>query len=192
MIKMNSESSCEIYQGFEVPESVLLRREQVNKYGSVPGLDDSELADPNELERQVYLEEFGPVLALPVKGRDGIRPDIDEDGSIDWGAFGSVDFDRYCGGFDRVRYKADKLREHMKDVLIIASIVKSRLPVKAAYLVLKYIKLGLIGLDDVVNNDMLALARLYLRIERLRGEIRQLERASEARSRRQMTRLFGA
>jgi hypothetical protein len=186
------ETSCEICQGFEVPESVLLRRDQVNKYGSVQGLDDSELADPYELERQVYLEEFGPVLALPVKGRDGIRPEMDESGNIDWGAFGSVDFDRYCDGFDKIRYKADKLKEQVKDVLIIARIVKGRLPMKAAYLVLKYIKLGLIGLDDVVNGDMQALVRLYLRVERLQGEIRQLERAGEARRRRQMVRLFGA
>ena len=34
---------------------------------------------------------------------------VDESGGFDWGAFGSVDFDRYCGGYDKVRYKADKL-----------------------------------------------------------------------------------
>ncbi len=189
---MDSELSCEICQGFEVPESVLLRKELGNKYGSVSGLDDSELADPDELERQVFMQEFGPVLALPVKGRSTIRPEMDESGNVDWGAFGSVDFERYCGGFDKVRYKVDKLKEQMKDVLIIASIVKSRLPIKAAYLVLKYLKLGLIGLDDVVSNDMLALARLYLRVERLRGEIRQLERAGQAWRQLQMVRLFGA
>jgi hypothetical protein len=190
---MNSESSLLVYQGFEVPESVLLKREQVNKYGSVPGLDDSELADPDELERQVYMQELGPVLALPVKGgKSWIEPVVDESGGVDWGAFGSVDFDRYRGGFDKVRYKADKLKEQKKDLLIIASIVKERLPQKASYLVMKYLKMGIIGLENIVNADMLALARLYLRIERLRGEIKQLERASEARRQRHMIRLFGA
>jgi hypothetical protein len=189
---MNSESSLLVYQGFEVPESVLLRKEQDNKYGSVPGLDDSELADPDELERQVYMQEFGPVLALPVEGKSVIRPEIDESGNVDWGAFGSVDFDRYRGGFDKVRYKADKLKEQKKDLLIIASIVKERLPQKASYLVIKYLKMGVIGLEHIVNPDMLALARLYLRIERLRGQIRQLEMASEARRQRQVIRLFGA
>ena len=63
---MDNESIIEISHGVEVPESVLLRRELVNKYGSVPGLDDSELADPDELERQVFVQEFGPLLALPV------------------------------------------------------------------------------------------------------------------------------
>jgi hypothetical protein len=190
---MDSESRFEIGQDIEVPESVLLRRDQVNKYGSVPGLDDSELADPDELERLVFMQEFGPVLALPVKGgKSWIEPVVDESGGVDWGAFGSVDFERYSGAFDKVRYKADKLKEQKKDLLIIASIVKERLPGKAKYMVIKYLKMGIIGLEHIVNADMLALARLYLRIERLRGEIRQLERASEARRQRQLIRLFGA
>jgi hypothetical protein len=190
---MNSESSFVVCQGVEVPESAVLRREQGNKYGSVPGLDDSELADPDELERQVFVQEFGPVLALPVKGdKDGIRPVVDEGGGVDWGVFGSVDFERYCGGFDKVRYKADKLREQVKDVLIMVSIVKERLPEKARYLVMKYLRMGIIGLEHIANADMLALARLCLRVERLRGEIRQLERVSEARRQRQMERWFGA
>ena len=76
----------------EVPESALLRRDRGNRYGSVPGLDDSELADPDELERQVLRQEFGPVLALPVKGNgSSIRPVVDEAGGVDWGAFGTVD-----------------------------------------------------------------------------------------------------
>jgi hypothetical protein len=189
---MDSESRFEISQGVEVPESVLLKREQVNKYGSVSGLDDSELADPDELERQIFMQEFGPVLALPVVAKSEIRPEMDESGNIEWGAFGTVDFNRYCGGYDKVRYKADKLREQKKDLLIMVGIVKERLLGKAKYMVIKYLKMGIIGLEHIVNADMLALARLYLRIERLRGEIKQLERASEVRRKRQMIRLFGA
>lgn len=61
-----------------VAESALLRRERRDRYGSVPGLDDSELADPNELERQVLRQEFAPVLALPVSGgKCFMRPNID-------------------------------------------------------------------------------------------------------------------
>jgi hypothetical protein len=164
-----------------------------HKYGSVPGLDDSELADPDELERQVFMQEFGPVLALPVKGRmSWIEPVVDESGGVDWGAFGTIDFERCSGGFDKVRYKVDKLREQVKDLLITVSIVKERLPEKARYLVMKYLKMGVVGLEHIVNGDMLALARLCLRVERLRGEIELLERAGEARRQRQMERLFGA
>jgi len=189
---MDSESRFEIGQGDQVAESVLLRRELGNKYGSVTGLDDSELADPDELERQVFMQEFGPVLVLPVEGKSEIRPEMDESGNVEWGAFGTIDFDRYRGGFNRVRYKADKLREQKKDLLIMVGIVNERLPGKAKYMVLKYLKMGIIGLEHIVNADMLALARLYLRVERLRDEIRQMERASETRRKRQMIRLFGA
>ena len=181
----------EAYKINDVPVSALLSVQRDNKYGSVPGLDDAELADPFELEREVMLEEWGPVLALPVKGgKNWIGPVVDESGGVDWGAFGTVDFERYSGGFDRVRYKADKLREQLKDLLIMVSVVAERLPGKAKYLVLKYLKMGVVGLGHISNADMLALARLYLRVERLRGDIRQLETASEARERRRLERLF--
>ena len=98
-----------------VPESVLLRIERDMGYGSVPGLDDDELASPAELERWVMIQEWGPILALPAGGQQGgIRPEVDESGYIDWGAFGTVDFDRLRPPFDRARYKADKLREELQ------------------------------------------------------------------------------
>jgi len=142
----------EIYKIDDAPVSALLSVQRDNKYGSVPGLDDTELADPFELEREVMLEEWGPVLALPVKGRKRwIGPVVDESGGVDWGAFGTVDFDRYAGGFDKLRYKADKLREQMKDRLIMVSIVAERLPDKAKYLVLKYLRMGVVGLGHISN-----------------------------------------
>ena len=171
--------------GIEVPESVLLRRLRPNKYGSVPGLDDSELADPDELERQVLRQEFGPVLALPVKANKScIRPEVDESGNVDWGAFGTVDFDRYRQQFDKLRYKADKVAEKRKDVLIMFGIVNERIKAWAKYLVLKYLRMGIIELEHVVDNDMLALARLYLRAERMRKEIAELLEAGERRRQR--------
>jgi hypothetical protein len=163
-----------------VAESALLRRECKNRYGSVPGLDDSELADPNELERQVLRQEFAPVLTLPLSGgKRSMRPNIDQDGSIDWGAFGTVDFDRCSGGFDKVRYKAEKVREQLKDLLIIFSIVNERIETRAKYLILKYLRMGIIELEHIANSDMLALARLYLRTRSMRKEIAELWEASE-------------
>jgi len=127
-----------------VAESALLKRERKNRYGSVAGLDDSELADPDELERQVYRQELAPVLALPVQGsRCSIRPAIDEDGSVSWGAFGTVDFERMYP-FNKVLYKADKLHEQLKDILIRFSIVNERLKTMAKYTVLNRLNRGII------------------------------------------------
>ncbi len=160
-----------------VAESVLLKRERKDRYGGVPGLDESELANPDELERQVYREELAPILALPVQGnRSSIRPAIDEDGSLDWGAFGTVDFEKMYP-FNKVLYKADKLREQLKNVLIMFSIVNERLKPWAKYMVLKYLKMGIIELEHIVDNDMRALGRLHLRIWRLRKQIAELRQA---------------
>jgi len=189
---MDDETNMEVYGGIVVPASALLRRDRGNRYGSVPGLDDSELADPDELERQVLREEFGPVLALPVKAsRSGIRPEVDENGNLDWGAFGTVDFDRYSGGFDKARYKADKIREQLDDLRIMFSIVSDRIKAEAKYMVLKYLRMGIIRLEHIVNDDMLALARLYLRAKRLQEEIADLRQASERRRQRQAAALWG-
>ncbi len=164
--------------GIEVPESVLLQREQGSKYGSVPGLDSKELVDPDELEKQVYAEMFGPVLQLPVQGpRSSFQPNVDEADRLDWGAFGTIDFQR-LHPFDKARYKADKLREQLKNVLIMLSIVKDRLPGTAKYLVLKYLKQGVIGLEHIANDNMLSVAKWYLRARRLQQEIGELQEAS--------------
>jgi hypothetical protein len=169
------EDECEVD---DVPVSPLFSEERRNRYGSVPGLDDEELAEPWELERQVFLDEWGPVLALPVRTRRGwIQPGYDEDFGIDFGAFASVDFDRIRPEFDKALYKADKLKEQRRDVLIIMSIVKERLP-KARYKVLKLLQQGIIELEDIQNEDMRGYARLYLRALRLQKQIAELREAS--------------
>jgi hypothetical protein len=54
----------------DVPVSPLLSTERRKPYGGVPGLDDEELADPVELEQQVELHDWEPILRLqPEKDR---------------------------------------------------------------------------------------------------------------------------
>ena len=175
---MYEQAKLVLYEDVVVAESALLKRERKDRYGGVAGLDDSELANPDELERQVYKEELAPILALPVQGKKySLRPTIDEDGSVCWGAFGTVDFERMYP-FNKVLYKADQLREQLKNVLIMFSIVNERLEPKAKYTVLKYLKMGIIKLEHIADNDMRALGRLYLRIRRLRKQIAELREAA--------------
>ena len=153
----------------------LIQVERQSGYGSVPGLDDSELADPVELERQVFMQEWGPVLALPVLGsRSGFHPGHDECGRLDWGAFGTVDFERLYGSFDKARYKADKLREELRRTLITLSIVSERLPGNAKYQVLKLLDMGIIDFNHIVSEDMQAIVRRHVQAKRLQEEIRDL------------------
>ena len=176
-----------VYEQVVVPESSLLKRERSNRYGSVPGLDDEELANPDELERCVMRAEWGPVLALPVKDRKGwIQRNIDEDGRIDFGAFATVDFDRHRPSLDKARFKADKLKEQLRDLVIMISIVNERIEGKAKYKVLKYVKMGIMEVDDISNWDLWHLANFYLRALRLRKEIVELKEASRRRKEKQL------
>ena len=164
------------YRGVVVPESVVVRLKRRDKWGSVPGLDDEELAHPDELERQVLRHEFREVLALP-------RPPGAGEEGLDRSAFGSVDFERTRPGAGTSREKADELREQLKSKLIMLAIVKERLPSKAS-LVLKYLRMGIIDLEHIASVDMLAAARLYLQARRLQKELWQLQEASRKRKER--------
>ena len=164
--------------------------EKKNKYGSIPDLPDDELANPEELERQVFLQDWGPILELPIQGGNPIKPNIDEYFGVDWGAFATVDFERTMPRFDKLRYKEDRLREELKDVLIMVGTAVRHVRVDARRLVLRHLRLGAITLDDIVDTDMLVLARLYLRVWRIQDEMTRLTKASARRRRRAYARLF--
>ena len=173
MKKHNNEIESAPIEGIPVPAALKILRP--DRYGTVDGLDEDELANPAELERQVYQKEYGPILALPVKHKwHGPRPEMDEDGHIGWGAFGSIDFSRLTTEFNKARYKADKLQDDFESEVIMVSIIKERIPGREKYLILKHLKMGIIDLDHIENHDMHALARHCLRAWRLQKEIQSL------------------
>lgn len=186
---MNEQKTVETYQGIVVPEPVPVKVEKKDKWGHVPGLDDEELASPEELERAVLRAEWGPVLALPVQGKGSFRPDVDEDGFV-FGAFASVDFERVKSGFDKARYKADKLREQLKNSIIMFQMIRQRLPKKSAGLILKHLRMGIIDLEGIADFDTRQLGTFYLRIRSLRKQIAELEEASWSRKQKRAMRLF--
>jgi hypothetical protein len=172
---------------FIVPESALLKRERSNRYGSVEGLPDEELAEPDELERIIHKEMWWPILSLPQQRWEcPIRPNMDEDGRVDWGAFGTVDFDSYRPGFDKLRYKVEQLREKLKDHVIMLKIVSARIPGVAKQKILRLVGKGLLDIGEIADNQMYFLAEMYLRAWRLR---KQIERLQEKRRQRQEQRI---
>ena len=178
---MNGET-IETEDNIVVPASVLVTVERDTGYGSVPGLDDDELANSAELERWVMVQEWGPILALPVqRQRCDIRPEVDESGHLDWGAFGTIDFDRLRPPFDKARYKLDRLREELKDAVIMLSVVTDRIPGRSKYMVLKYLRMGVIDVEHIANDDMRVIAKWYLRTRRLGKQIEELRRARRRR-----------
>jgi hypothetical protein len=65
-------------------------------------------------------------------------------------------------------------------------IVKERLPGRAKYQVLKYLKMGVIDLEHIPSDDMRALAMLWFRAKRLQSEIANLRKSSRARRVKQL------
>ena len=142
-------------------------------YGSVPGLDDDELASPAELLRQIALEQWGLMFEIPVEPvKSFIRPTIDERGNLDWGAFGTIDFDRLFP-FDKKRYIIDQLKKRLRDVLLMFDMVRERLSAEARFEVLEYLKAGK-DIDNLKDENEFFWARRYLQVKRIREEIRQI------------------
>ena len=159
----------------------------VNRYGTIPDLPEEELADPDELERVVYKEMWWPILRLPQQRWEcPIRPNIDEDGRIEWGAFGSIDFDSYRPQFDKLRYKVQKLREKLKDRVIMLKIMSARIPGKTKIKILRLVGAGVLDIGNIVDNQMYFLAEMYLRALRMREQIDWLQ---EKRKQRQEEKL---
>lgn len=176
---------CEIDVQGEGQEVIPEQFEQRADYGSVPGLEDEELADPEELERQVMIADWGPILQLPIRGRKGgIQPAIDEFGQLDWGAFGTVDFHRLAGPFDKARFKADKLEEEVRHTVIMLEAVAQRLPPAKVGQLMVQLRGDGHEAGEFMHADEQAFARWYLRVKRLRHEIGELREFSWEQRRR--------
>ena len=70
---------------------------RISEWMSKLGLMGENEATMEQLERLAFMMDWGPIMELPVRNHRGqIRPAIDEQGQLDWGAFGTVDLSD-CG-----------------------------------------------------------------------------------------------
>jgi len=165
--------------GIVVPASALRQEQRRTKYGNLADLPDEELADPDELERVVSKQMWWPVFSLPQQRWEcPIRPNMDEDGRLDWGAFGTVDFDSYRPQHSKLRYKIEKLKERLKDQSCLLRIMSDRIPGKMKYKVMGLARRGVLDIGDIEDNEMYFLVEMYLRVWRLRREIERLHKQS--------------
>lgn len=169
----------EIYDGIVVPAAALRREQQRTKHGNLAELPDEELADPDELERAVYKEMWWPILRLPQQRWEcPIRPNMGEDGRVDWGAFGTVDFESYRPEHSKLRYKAEQMKEQLKDRVNMLRMISERIPGTAKYKILQLVRKGRLDTDDIRDWDMWQLAVGYMRAWRFRHEIEQMLKRS--------------
>lgn len=154
----------------DLPVSAAIKPLRNTGWGEVADLEVAELADPEELERLVAWQMWGPVLALrpathawagAFTGGRCCEPD--------WSAVRPVVCrqERRAG----VPMKAGELRAELREVLRRMELVLARVCVPQKYVVLKYVRMGWLRLEDVVDRDLRTVAVLYLRARRLRRRL---------------------
>ena len=114
-----------------------------------------------------------------------VRPTVDIDGFVDYGAFDTVDFARLVPSFDKARYKIDKLRDKLADTTIRLEIISDRIKTGKKYLIMKHLKEGGLDLDDITDFDMWCMGRMYLRILKLKREITDIQEYRDRKFNRQ-------
>ena len=171
--------NCLIKDGAEVAQPAWLKPEK--RYGSVEGLDDDELATPAELERIYYRQLWGPIWLLPKPKSADFNPAWHCHCDLDYNAFASVDFDRMRPEFNKARYKRDKMREKIKDLVIMMKIVSVRIKNVRKYKVLRLVGHGSLDADDIQHGDLWQLALMYKRTLMLKKEIVRLQEVGRKR-----------
>ena len=192
---MDQKTSINTYEGVVVPESVLLKPVRSSRYGSIEDLPDEELVSPKELERINFIEEFRPILQLPVRGRKcPITPSMDEDGRVDWGAFASADFEEYRPDIDKPRYKSNLLKEERENVILTIGMLKERIQkagkYKAMRKVLNLVRKRIIEIDDIEDWDTWQLAKCCMRAALLKKEIIELLKKSRKEKQEKVEQLW--
>ena len=192
VVNMDHEEQFEIYDGIVVPASALRQERRREKYGTIPDLPEEELADPDELERVVYVEMWWPILRLPQQYWEcPIRPTVDDNGVPDWGVFGTADFERYRPAFSKYRYKAEKMKEQYKDMMIMLRMMSERIPGQAKWEILKQVRKGVLDTDGIKDWDTWMLAVNCVRAWRLEREIREVQKRGRKKQQEQMQELWG-
>jgi len=187
---MKQATETEEFDGVEIPASAVLKRQRRSRYGSIADLDSSELIEPAEIERIYLKNEFAPILALPVKTSKGwVRPNVDEDGTVEMGAFGTVDFDRYVN-FDKARYKVEKLKEELSHERLMIELISGQIKTMAKYKIIKYVSAGILDVEDISDVTMYCMAKRYLRMRRLQREIAEIVERSSKRRRTMAEKFF--
>jgi hypothetical protein len=151
----------------ELPVSGAVRVQRRRGYGRVPDLDDEAPADIGELRRIVAYTLYGPIIDLPGRGGRLGRIVLDADGELDWEAIGPAGGRRRRSPASRCG-PAEELRAELARTLGLIGLVKPRLPGPAAYLVLRYVRMGILDVEHVTSHDVRELIRLEAKARRLR------------------------
>lgn len=155
----------------ELPVSGAVRVQRRKGYGTIPDLDDEAPADTGELQLMAAWQMYAPVLALPGRYGNSVRIVLDANGDIDWEAIGPAGGRRRRGQRPTPRGRAGELREELARVVGLIGLLKERVPGTAKYLVLKYVRMGILDAEHVTDHDLRELVKLEARARQLQDEL---------------------
>lgn len=134
-------------------------------------------ADMDELERWAVVRDFEPILSIPAKHtRYGFDEPVHE-ATPPW----EVSIQELIHPKLAPPTRLEQLEDELENTLIQFDMVKERLPGRAKYLVLKHLRMGLIGWDDITSDDMRALARLDRKARQLQRQISRVHNHRDSR-----------
>ena len=153
---------------WDIPVAPTIKVQRPSKYGGVRGLEDNELAGPEEMERMVEWELWGPVLRLP-ESRHGDRTWTEVYGTIaeQRARLGQVG---PAAANSRTAPRArtlGQLRVELRLALQFLAKAHERVPGNAKYAVLNCVRMGIIDLRHIVHQDLVAVAVLDRRTRHL-------------------------
>jgi hypothetical protein len=153
----------------DIPASARITVERARGFGSIPDLSADELADQEELERMVAWQMWKPLLTL----RPAVGPSLSAfvGGRCcepNWAAVRPVVYRRRARRAPQGLHEADQLRDELSETLKRLSLAMASVKSPAKYLVLKYLRMGIIELEQIADTNMQAAAKLYLDARRLR------------------------
>lgn len=158
------------YTVMEIPVSPVLKVVRQSD-----GCEDQDAIEWSEVHRLMYEQMWGPILALPTTKDDFFMKGNWEDG-VDVSAFGTHDFKRMHGGFEKYFFALKEAERELKHVLLVFEMVFDRVDDPGKYLVLKDVAKGIIE-PGMCEGDMWRAAVWFLRAEAVREKIQQIKDA---------------
>ena len=125
-----------------------------------------------EVQRLLFEQDWGPILALPPTKNDFFLERQWEDG-VDVSAFNTHDYLRTRRKFDGTQYTIREAVQKHREALWTLEMIMDRIKSPAKYMVLKYVENGVIE-PDMCEGDMWRAAVWHRRGLQLREKIRQL------------------
>lgn len=165
----------------ELPVSGAVRVVRRRGYGTIRDLEDEAPAEVGELQRLVAWDLYGPLLALPGRGGHAGDAVLTPDGEVDWARTSPV-IARRCPQRVVEAPPSLGLRERLAHAIELAALIRARIPGTAKYLVLKYVRMGILPIEEITNERLRRLVGLDADIRRLSWQLERTERDLPARA----------